>query len=194
MATSTAATVEEYLEELPEDRAAVVAHVRELVIASLPPGYVEGMLYGMITWMVPLEIYPRHYNGKPLAYVSLAAQKNYYALYLMGVYADSAEEARLRQEWVARGTKLDMGKCCLRFKRVADLHEDLVAEVIARSRWTSTWRRRGRRTRARGEPSSVARPSGVSAGSVPHSRAWTSPSWTSRNARLSRSCTLAPTR
>ena len=131
MATSTAATVEEYLEELPEDRAAVVAHVRDLVNASLPPGYVEGMLYGMITWMVPLQAYPETYNGKPLAYVSLAAQKNYYALYLMGVYADSEEEARLREEWVARGTKLDMGRSCLRFKRLADLHEDLVAQVIA---------------------------------------------------------------
>jgi hypothetical protein len=131
MATSTAATVEEYLEELPEDRAAVVAHVRDLVNASLPPGYVEGMLYGMITWMVPLQAYPETYNGKPLAYVSLAAQKNYYALYLMGVYADSGEEARLREEWVARGTKLDMGRSCLRFKRLADLHEDLVAGVVA---------------------------------------------------------------
>jgi hypothetical protein len=89
------------------------------------------MLYGMITWMVPSDVYPDTYNGKPLAYVSLAAQKNYYALYLMGVYADSGEEARLRAEWVARGTKLDMGKSCLRFKRVEDLHEDLVAEVIA---------------------------------------------------------------
>ena len=131
MATSTATTVEEYLDELPVDRANVVAHVRDLVNDSLPPGYVEGMLYGMITWMVPLEAYPETYNGKPLAYVSLAAQKNYYALYLMGVYADSEEEVRLREEWVARGTKLDMGRSCLRFKRLDDLHEDLVARVIA---------------------------------------------------------------
>jgi hypothetical protein len=131
MATSTATTVEEYLRELPADRANVVGHVRDVVNASLPPGYVEGMLYGMITWMVPLEAYPKTYNGKPLAYVSLAAQKNYYALYLMGVYADSEQEARLREEWVARGTKLDMGRSCLRFKRLDDLHEDLVAQVIA---------------------------------------------------------------
>jgi hypothetical protein len=131
MATSTAATVQEYLDELPEDRSAVVAHVRDLVNAGLPAGYVEGMLYGMITWMVPLETYPDTYNGKPLAYVSLAAQKNYYSLYLMAIYADSAEEARLREEWTARGTKLDMGKSCLRFKRVDDLHEDLVTEVVA---------------------------------------------------------------
>ena len=131
MATSTAATVAEYLEELPEERAAVVETVRALVNSSLPPGYAEGMLYGMITWSVPLEVYPDTYNGKPLAYVSLAVQKNHYALYLMGVYADSAEEARFREQWVARGTKLDMGKSCLRFRRVEDLHVDLVAEVIA---------------------------------------------------------------
>jgi hypothetical protein len=131
MATSAAATVDEYLAELPGDRSEVVSHVRDLVNASLPEGYQEGMLYGMITWMVPLEVYPETYNRKPLAYVSLAAQKNYYALYLMGVYADSAEEARLREEWQARGTKLDMGRSCLRFKRLADLHEDLVAEVVA---------------------------------------------------------------
>lgn len=130
MATSAAATVEEYLAELPEERAAVVSHVRDLVNGAMPEGYQEGMLYGMITWMVPLEVYPDTYNRKPLAYVSLAAQKNYYALYLMGVYADSAEEARLRADWQARGTRLDMGRSCLRFKRLADLHEDLVADVI----------------------------------------------------------------
>jgi hypothetical protein len=131
MATSTATTVQEYLDELPGDRAAVVAQVRDLVNASLPPGYVEGMLYGMPTWMVPLDSYPDTYNGKPLAYVSLAAQKNHYALYLMGLYADSEVEARFREQWVARGTKLDMGKSCLRFKRIDDLHGDLVAEAIA---------------------------------------------------------------
>lgn len=116
--------------ELPPDRAEVVEHVRELVNASIPEGYEEGMLYGMITWMVPLEVYPDTYNGKPLAYVSLAAQKNYYALYLMSVYADSDEERRLREQWQQRGTKLDMGRSCLRFKRLGDLHEDLVAGVI----------------------------------------------------------------
>jgi hypothetical protein len=130
MVSSAAATVDQYLAELPEDRAEVVAHVRTLVNSCVPEGYVEGMLYGMITWMVPLEVYPDTYNGKPLAYVSLAAQKNYYALYLMGVYADSTEEARLREQWQARGTKLDMGRSCLRFKRLGDLHEDLVADVI----------------------------------------------------------------
>jgi hypothetical protein len=130
MVSSGAATVQEYLDELPEERAAVVSRVRDLVNAALPPGYQETMSYGMITWSVPLERYPNTYNGKPLAYVSLAAQKNHYALYLMGVYADSAEEARFREEWLARGTKLDMGRSCLRFKRLEDLHVDLVSGVI----------------------------------------------------------------
>jgi hypothetical protein len=131
MAASDASTVEEYLSELPPERAAVVAHVRELVNASLPPGYCEGMLYGMITWSVPLSVYPDTYNGKPLGYVSLAAQRRYYALYLMGIAADSAEEVRFRQQWLARGSKLDMGRSCLRFNRAEDLHEDLIASTIS---------------------------------------------------------------
>jgi len=130
MVSSAASSVEQYLDELPADRAEVVARVRDLVNASIPEGYEEGMLHGMITWSVPLEVYPDTYNGKPLAYISLAAQKHHYALYLMGVYADSVEEAWFRAQWVERGAKLDMGRSCLRFRRLADLHEDLLAEVI----------------------------------------------------------------
>ena len=130
MASSAATTVEEYLAELPQDRAAAVSHVRDLVNGSLPEGYGEAMQYGMITWSVPLSVYPDTYNGQPLAYVGLAAQKNYYALYLMGVAVGSVQEQQFRQAWQARGTKLDMGRSCLRFKRVEDLHEDLVARNI----------------------------------------------------------------
>lgn len=131
MASSEAATVEQYLAELPPERADVVEYVRDLVNTNLPAGYEEQMLYGMITWAVPLAVYPDTYNRKPLAYASLAAQKHYYALYLMSVYADSAQEARLRGQWEARGTRLDMGRSCLRFRTLADLHEDLIADVIA---------------------------------------------------------------
>jgi uncharacterized protein YdhG (YjbR/CyaY superfamily) len=131
MVQSRAATVAEYLDELPPERRAVVAHVRDLVTSSLPPGYEEAMGYGMITWQVPASVYPDTYNGQPLAYVSLAAQKQHYALYLMGIYGDPGLEARLREQWQARGSKLDMGRSCLRFKRLDDLHEDLVREVIA---------------------------------------------------------------
>jgi uncharacterized protein YdhG (YjbR/CyaY superfamily) len=132
MVSSTAATVEEYLAELPEDRREVVRSVRDLVNAHLPDGYVEGMQYGMISWVVPLERYPTPYNGKPLAVVSLAAQKNAYSLYLMGLYSDPAEAEAFRHRWEATGRRLDMGKSCLRFRRLADLDTDLVAEAVSR--------------------------------------------------------------
>lgn len=131
MATSNAHTVADYLLELPPGRADVVSDIRDLVNDHIPPGYEEGMLYGMITWFVPASVYPDTYNGKPLAYISLAAQRNYYSLYLMGVYADSEEERRFRDRWLARGGKLNMGKSCLRFTDPATLHVDLLAEVIA---------------------------------------------------------------
>lgn len=86
MARSEAATVEDYLAELPEERRAVVRAIREVIRANLPPGYAETMNWGMIAYEVPLARYPDTYNKKPLAYAALAAQKNYYALYLNCVY------------------------------------------------------------------------------------------------------------
>lgn len=131
MASSSARTVADYLRELPPDRADVVSDIRDLVNDHVPDGYEEGMQYGMITWFVPACVYPDTYNGQPLAYISLAAQKNYYSLYLMGVYSDSEEERRFRERWLERGGPLNMGKSCLRFKDPATLHRDLLAEVIA---------------------------------------------------------------
>ena len=129
MVSSKAATPEAYLAELPPERAALISHVRDLVNAHLPPGYVERMSWGMISWEVPLERYPDTYNGQPLAYAGLAAQKNHCALYLNCVYASEARTARLREAWVAEGRKLDMGKSCIRFKK----RDDLAAEVLART-------------------------------------------------------------
>ena len=83
MVSSKAKTVEDYLDELPPDRRAVVSAVRDLVNANLPEGYVETMNWGMIAWEVPLSRYPVTYNKQPLGYVALAAQKNAYSLYLM---------------------------------------------------------------------------------------------------------------
>lgn len=130
MASSAAQTADEYLAELPPPRAAVVAHVRDLVNAAVPDGYQEAMHNGMIMWAVPLEAYPDTYNRQPLAYVGLAAQKNHYALYLMGVYAQPQQEAALRRRWLERGARLDMGRSCLRFRKLEDLQEDLVVEAI----------------------------------------------------------------
>ena len=126
-----AATVEEYLDRLPPDRREVVGAVRDVVAAAMPEGYSEGVAFGMITWSIPLARYPHTYNGQPLGYVALAAQKRHYALYLMGLYADSDEAAQFRSRWEAGGRRLDMGKSCLRFRGLDDLDLDLVGEVVA---------------------------------------------------------------
>ena len=131
MASSAAVTVDEYLLQLPAQRRAVVATVRDLVNANLPPGYVEAMAFGMIGWSVPLSRYPGTYNGQPLAYLALAAQKNGYSLYLNGVFSDPATEQALRDAYARAGTKLDLGKSCLRFKSLEGLLLDEVARLIA---------------------------------------------------------------
>jgi hypothetical protein len=131
MASSKAATVEAYLQELPEDRREVVSTVRDVILRNLPDGYTETMAWGMISYGIPLERYPTTYNGQPLGYVALAAQKNSYSLYLMGVYADPEQEAALREAFRCEGKKLDMGKSCVRFKKAADLPLDAIGELIA---------------------------------------------------------------
>jgi uncharacterized protein YdhG (YjbR/CyaY superfamily) len=128
---SAAASVDAYLAELPAERRAVLASVLETVRRSVPPGYTEAMAWGMIGWSVPLERYPDTYNGQPLSYLGLAAQKRHYALYLSGCYMDPAAEREFRAKWEATGRRLDMGKSCLRFQRLDDLDLDLLAETIA---------------------------------------------------------------
>ena len=131
MAQSKAATVDEYLAELPEERRTVVAAVRTLVKRHIPKGYQEGMEYGMIGWSIPLSRYPDTYNKQPLSYIALAAQKKYYSLYLMCAYTDSKAETLLKAGFAKAGKKLDMGKCCLRFTSLDDLPLDVVAQAIA---------------------------------------------------------------
>ena len=131
MVQSAATTVEQYLAELPPERRAVVSQVRDVVLQNLPAGYAETVAWGMISYGIPLERYPDTYNKQPLCYASLAAQKNHYALYLMCVYGDDAEENKLRQAFADAGKKLDMAKSCVRFKRVEDLPLDAIGEIIA---------------------------------------------------------------
>ena len=130
MVSSKAATPEAYIAELPPDRQALVAKVRDLVNANLPPGYVERMNWGMISWELPLERYPSTYNGQPLAYAALAAQKNHTALYLNCIYASDERTQRFLEAYASAGKKLDMGKSCVRFKKAEDLAEDVLAETI----------------------------------------------------------------
>jgi len=131
MARSEAATVQQYLDELPEERRSVLAAVRKVVRRHLPAGYKETMNWGMITYEVPLARYPDTYNGQPLCYAGLAAQKGYFALYLMGAYGDPRQLAALKQAFKKAGKKLDMGKSCLRFRTLDDLPLEAIGEVIA---------------------------------------------------------------
>jgi hypothetical protein len=131
MVSSKAATPDAYLAELPPDRRDLVSRLRGLVIANIPAGYSERMSWGMIAWEVPLERYPDTYNKQPLLYASLAAQKNYAALYLNCVQGSPARTERLKVAWAASGKALDMGKACLRFKKWDDVAQDVLAETLA---------------------------------------------------------------
>lgn len=129
---SDAATVQEYLDNLPADRREAVATVRDTINAHLPDGYEEVMEWGMISWQIPLADYPDTYNKKPLCFASLASQKNHLAVYLMGLYSESEDEAWFRQQYADAGLKLDMGKSCIRFKTLDDVHLPAIAGAIER--------------------------------------------------------------
>ncbi len=130
MVSSKAATVADYLAELPGERRVEIEAARNLVNDVLPDGYVERMNWGMIAWEVPLELSGPTYNGQPLAYVALAAQKNANSLYLNCVYNEERTE-RLKATAAAEGKKLDMGKSCIRFKRAEQLPLAVIRDEIA---------------------------------------------------------------
>jgi len=132
MVTSAAATVSEYLASLPPDRRSALEAVRKVIRKRLPPGYVEGMQFGMIGWAVPLSRYPDTYNGQPLGIAALASQKGYMSVYLMGVYGDPALRRWFEDAYHATGKRLDMGKSCVRFRTLDDLALDVVGEAVAR--------------------------------------------------------------
>ena len=131
MVMSKATTVADYLAELPADQRKTISAVRAVVRKHLPKGYKETIGYGMICYNVPLSTYPDTYNGQPLCYAALAAQKNYCALYLMNVYGDTLMAKAFRDGFKNAGKKLDMGKSCVRFKTADDLPLDVIGETIA---------------------------------------------------------------
>src|SRR5688572_22459681 len=133
MARSSAATPDEYIASLPDDRREAVATIRDVVNRNLPRGYTEGMAYGMIGWWVPLDTFPDTYNGQPLGLAALASQKNYISLYLNTVYGNPAEEARFKERYAEAGKELNMGKSCVRFRRLEDVPLEVIGETIARA-------------------------------------------------------------
>lgn len=132
---SKAKTVSQYLRELPAERRAIIEAVRKVILDHLPEGYEECMSYGMIGYVVPHRLYPAGYHCDPklpLPYVNLASQKDYVSLYLMTVYGHPPTEKWFREAWEATGKKLNMGKCCVRFKKLEDVPLEVVGQAIAR--------------------------------------------------------------
>jgi len=127
---SEAKTVEEYLAELPEERREAISKVREVILQNLPDGYEEAMNWGMIAYEVPLSTYPDTYNGQPLAYAALASQKNHMAVYLTGIYMDEEARAKFEADYRATGKRFDVGKSCVRFRKLDDLPLPVIAEAI----------------------------------------------------------------
>jgi hypothetical protein len=132
---SQAKTVREYLSELSPERRVAIEAVRKVIVANLDKNVEESMQYGMISYAIPHRVYPDGYHcnpKQPLPFASLASQKQYMSLYVMSVYGQPKEENWLRERWTAAGKKLDMGKCCIRFKSLDDVPLDVVGELFRR--------------------------------------------------------------
>ena len=126
---SSASSVAEYIAGLPDDRRDAISAVRAVINKSLPKGYREAVGFGMISWSVPLSVYPDTYNGQPLCYVALASQKQHMSLYLMCTYMNPPLQRKLAAGFKAAGKKLDMGKACIRFRKLDDLPLDVIGEI-----------------------------------------------------------------
>ena len=131
MVSIPATTAEEYLAQLPDERRLVVESVRRMVKRSLPKGYEERAAWGMICYAVPLEKSGPTYNGQPLCYAAIAAQKHHYALYLMGPYGDPRLRRQLEEVFAKAGKPLDMGKSCVRFKSLDAIPLEELGPILA---------------------------------------------------------------
>lgn len=127
---SEAITINDYLAEMPEDRREAITRVRETILKNLPAGYEEAINFGMITYQVPLEVYPDTYNKKPLMYAALANQKNHMAVYLTGIYMDEELYQDFEERYRKTGKRYDVGKSCVRFRKLDDLPLELIGESV----------------------------------------------------------------
>lgn len=149
---STANTVTEYIEQLPVERKDAVARLKQVIADNLPEGFQETMGYGMIAFVVPHSLYPKGYHCDPklpLGFISLASQKNFIALYHMGLYANPELLKWFTEAYPKHcKTKLDMGKSCIRFKKVEDIPYKLIAELSRKmsvANWIDTYERNYKR-------------------------------------------------
>ncbi len=132
---SKALTVDQYMKDLPEERKAPMQKLRNTIKEHMDPQLEEGMNYGMIGFYVPHSVYPGgyHCNPKdPLPFMNLASQKNYISVYHMGLYMKDSNEWFVNAYKEEMGKKPDMGKCCIRFKKIDQIPYDLIGKLTER--------------------------------------------------------------
>ena len=133
---SKAATPEEYIENLPDDRKTAVKKLRKIILKNLPKGFTECMNYGMLGYVIPHSLYPGGYHcdpRQPVPFMNIASQKNFIAVYHMGVYADKKLLDWFTKEYAKQSkTKLDMGKSCIRFKKFDQIPYKLIGELAGK--------------------------------------------------------------
>jgi Domain of unknown function (DU1801) len=134
--SSNAELPQDYIDALPDDRKQAVLAIREALLTNLPKGYVEVMSYGMLGYVVPHTLYPKGYHCAPklpLPFISLGSQKNFIALYHMGMYAHAPLLEWFTSEYPKHcKAKLDMGKSCIRFKKITDIPVALIGELASK--------------------------------------------------------------
>ena len=133
---SNATNVKDYLASLPEDRRAGIEAVRKVILKNLDKDYEEGMMWGMIGYAVPHRVWPLGYHcdpSKPLMMAALASQKNNMTVYLMSVYGDKTTREWFQKAWAKTGKKLNMGGCCIHFKKLEDAALDVIGGAVRRT-------------------------------------------------------------
>ncbi len=145
---STATTPEEYVNSLPEDRKKAIAELRKVIRKNLPKGFSEMMGYGMLGYAVPHSLYPDGYHcdpKQPLPFMGMASQKNFIAVYHMGIYADKKLFKWFTEEFPKHSEKkLDMGKSCIRFKNPEHIPYKLIGELASKmtpKEWIAVYER-----------------------------------------------------
>jgi hypothetical protein len=132
---SKATSVQQYLAELPDDRREAIEAVRKVIRRNLHKDYEEGIQYGCISYHIPHRVYPPGYHCDPkqaLPFICLTSQKNYMSLHLMCIYGSQEQSEWFKKEWKKTGKKLDMGKACVRFKKLDDVPLELIGQLVKR--------------------------------------------------------------
>lgn len=149
----TATTPEEYIELLPEERKKAVTALRDVIRKNLPKGFTEIISYGMLGFVVPHSLYPKGYHCDPklpLPFLNVANQKNFVAVYHMGLYADKQMLEWFTNEYPKHCSgKLDMGKSCIRFKKMDQIPYNLIGELASKfspEDWISLYEKQFRRS------------------------------------------------